>query len=551
MDILLVEDDRVSRILLERSINKRGHNVESVGSAEEALEKLKTQSYPMFFLDIGLPGMSGLDLLRLIRAEDTAPPAYVLVGTGETGEKRMSEILDAGADDYVAKPYQKSILDTRLVVAEKSVESLRERSRLEQELIFMAKHDPLTGLFNRRQLNELLLGTSHGKASVVLLQIDLDHFKQTNDYYGHQAGDQYLIEVARILGEVLSKSSRIVRLGGDEFVAVVPDLTVKEANDVAEEIISEIRKIRVDEKDSAARHGASIGITLVRADVSPEEILKQADIACYRAKSLGGSCAQVYVPFDTNLLMEVNAPVANRSEKNRLELWFQPICDLNSGEIRFHEALLRFQHAGGKPAVDAAMFMAELKRTENAANLDRFVLRQACSALTKYPDLMVSINVDATSICDLGFAGLVATELSNAQIAGDRLILEITENNTISDLSVARSVIEQLQALGVSCALDDIGTGFNSIILMKHLPIQLVKLDGELIRDLPNDHYNRSLVEALVRLADGLSFRIVGEKIEIEEEWSLARDLGIAFGQGHLIGRARRIPYEQSELHLP
>ncbi len=553
MDILLVEDDLVSRRLLERSLAHHEHTVDAVGTGEAGLEHWQRRSYPILIVDIGLPGMSGLDLIRLIRQNDTEPPTYILVGTGETGAERMNEILEAGADDYVTKPYQKSILDTRLVVAAKSVESLRERSRLKQELTFMAQHDPLTGLLNRRQLDTILTAEIDAGRPAVLLQLDLDHFKQINDTFGHPAGDKHLIEIANLLREMLPQSAQVLRLGGDEFVAVVPGYSVRQAFEQAEKIIDAIREIQVADGNYAVRSGASIGITNVRAGLSVNDLLKEADIACYRAKSLGKSSAQVYVPFDPELFLhdvEVGA-TGDYSEGDHLELWFQPVCKLQDGEICFQEALLRFIPAENKPAVDAAMFMAEINRAENAAALDRFVVRRACSALAEYLRLTVSVNIDATSICDWEFVDFVRQELERKQLAGARLILEITETHSIPDMSLARSVIEQMATMQVRCILDDLGAGFNSITLLKHLPIRLVKVDGELIRDLSKDPYNRSFIEALGCLAQGLNFETVGERIETTEEWCAARDLGISYGQGHLIGAARPRPYEQSELNLP
>lgn len=549
MDILLVEDDAVSRRLLERNLELHGHTVDSADSAEKALEYLAHRSYPMLFLDIGLPGMSGLDLIREIRKHDTEPPTYVLVGTGETGEARMHEILEAGADDYVAKPYQKSALDTRLAVAASSVESLRERSRLKQELTYMAQHDPLTGLYNRRQL-DLILKTAIKKGEpAALLQLDLDHFKQINDTFGHQTGDVHLKKVADLFREMLPEGTSIVRLGGDEFVALVPGYSVQQAYQRAGEIIHAIREIKVAEESHSVRSGGTIGITNVRHDCSPEELLKEADLACYRAKSLGKSCAQVYVPFDPDLFLQ--GFESNGAGQDHLELWFQPVCELKSGNIIFHEALLRFFSAENESAVDASMFMAEINRAENAPALDRFVVRRACTALIEHPSLTASVNVDATSICDWEFVDYIRQELDRAQVEGVRLILEITETHAIHDRALARSVIEQMNTMGVRCVLDDLGAGFNSITLLKDLPIRLVKVDGKLIRNLANDRYNRSFIEALGRLANGLDFQTVGEQIETAEEWCEARRLGITFGQGHLIGAARRLPYQESELVLP
>ena len=532
---------------------KRGHSVDCVDSAEAALQRLSLKNYPMIFLDIGLPGMSGLELNRRVRANDTEPPTYVLVGTGETGEKRLREILDAGADDYVAKPYQLSILDTRLAVAEKGVQSLEQQSRMQRELTFLAEHDPLTGLLNRGRLETILREASQSDSPTVLLQMDLDHFKQINDSFGHLVGDRHLREVAQRMREILPDSTHIVRFGGDEFVAVLPDRTIKQATGFAEQLINTISELKVGEGPLNVRSGASVGLSLMRSEATPSETLREADAACYRAKSMGKNCVQAYVSFDSDLFAEEGETTdrsdpAEAPEGDRLELWFQPICDLSDGSLSFQEALLRFIPANGKPAVDAAMFMAEINSAQRAPSLDRFVIRRICRELARYPELTASVNINAVSICDWSFVQYVEERLAEADVEGGRLILEITETNQIPDLPLARSVVEQLASMGVRSALDDLGAGFTSIPMLKYLPIGLVKVDGALIRDLSSDRFNRSFIDALGRLAKGLDFETVGERIETREELAEAKHLGICYGQGHLFGAARRKPYTAGEL---
>ena len=197
------------------------------------------------------------------------------------------------------------------------------------------------------------------------------------------------------------------------------------------------------------------------------------------------------------------------------------------------------------------MFVAELNQSGNASALDCFVIRRACAALDKFPDLLVSVNVDACSISDWKFVEFVERELSESGLSGERLILEVTETHEIVDLKMAKSVIERFAACRVRCALDDLGAGFNTIALLKQLPFHLVKLDGDFIRNLPQDPYNQHLIGALKHLADGLGFEMVGERIETVEEWNEARRLGVTYGQGHWIGAARDQPYQASELNLP
>ena len=549
MDVLLVEDDPVSQHLLERRMRKRGHSVDCVQSAEAALEKLAEKDYQMIFLDIGLPGMNGIELNRWVRENDTEPPTYVLVGTGETGETRLNEILDAGADDYVAKPYQSSQLDTRLAVAENSVENLCERSRLQRELAFLAEHDPLTGLLNRRQLESIINAAADSDGSKALLQLDLDHFKTINDTFGHLEGDKHLIEVARLLRKHLPDSAQIVRFGGDEFVAVLPKVTMHQATDLADRLIEKISGTKIQQGSLTMRSGASIGITRIRSGLSAAELLKEVDTACYRAKSLGKNCSQVYVPFDSDLFLKSDFKEA--IDGDRLELWFQPICDLKTGAICFQEALLRFLPAKGKPAVEAAQFMSEINSAKNAPLLDRFVVREVCKILAENPGLTTSVNIHAGSVCDWTFVGYVEQQLKAVGVQGQRLILEITETREIPDPPLAKSIIERFAALGVRSALDDLGAGFTSIFVLKDWSIPLVKVDGQLIRDLPNDRFNRTFIEALGYLAKGLGFHTVAERIETKEEWFEAVRLGVHWGQGHLIAVARREPYSDKEIQLP
>lgn len=558
MNVLLVEDDEIIQLMLVKVMEKRGHVVTRMATAEDALVCLKDNWFPLAFLDLGLPGMGGLDLSKSIRKLPRGDLTYIIVGTGEVGNHKLESILDAGADDYIGKPYKWSALEVRLAVAEKRVEEIEARSRLEAELTFLAKHDPLTRLWNRWQLDDAiqsaLVNPKKSEVEGSLLLLDLDHFKEVNDACGHAVGDRLLVEVAGCLTSSLPQDSQIIRFGGDEFVAVLPHHPTSEALDITNRLAESISALDLPDVPDMIRPSASMGITSLRQGVEPRDLLKEADLACYRAKSLGKNRAEVFVRFNEKLLTPRSHSRQNRNqpgvrEEDELELWFQPICDLQTGEILFQESLLRFLSSRGQNPIQATMFMSQMNDRAYVRALDRFVIHEICNSLREYPHLTASININAISITDWSFAESLIFLLDEHNISGRRLYLEVTETQGIQDLPLAQSIIRRLLDRGVRCALDDLGAGFSSIMALKTLPIDLVKVDGSLIRNLPEESFNQTFMNALHVFSVGVGFRTIAERLEKKEELEAARALGVNYGQGFLIGRPRKEPYLQEEIN--
>ncbi len=558
MDILLVEDDSIIQRMLIRMMERRGHTVTAFADGEQALAKLKTQWFSLIFLDLNLPGMSGLDLSRTLRKLKKGDEYYIIVGTGETGLDTLDTILDAGADDYVAKPYRPSLLEVRMAVAEKRIQEIEERAKLQKELLFLAKHDPLTRLLNRWQLNDAIKSSvdsmANGEKSGCLLALDLDHFKEVNDTCGHQAGDRLLVQVAETLTQHLPPDAWIIRYGGDEFIAVMPTTPTPEAVDMTEALAEAITSIDLPEIPDLIRPSASMGLTSVRPNTEPKDLLKEADMACYRAKSFGRNRAEVFVRFDEQLLrprrrVAKGAIPSGRIEQGeQLQLWFQPICNLQNGQIFFQEALLRFLSARGSEAIQAAMFMSQMSDRAYIRSLDRFVIHEICQRLEEHPNLRASININALSMNDWDFARSLLSLLDEFRIAPERLVIEITETSAIQDVHLARAVMGMLHEAGIVFALDDFGAGFSSITALKTLPVGLVKVDGSLIRNLPKESFNQVFINALEVFSLGVGFGTIAERIETREEMDFAREHGVHYGQGFLLGRPRLVPYEDQEM---
>lgn len=555
MKILLIEDDSVTSKLLQRVLTKRGHTVSSFETAEGGWAALQSEWFPAAVLDLNLPGNSGLDLTRQIRLLPEGVHCYILIATAEEGPDVLERILAAGADDYIAKPFLPGQLNVRLAVAEKRAAEIQSLREAQKELTFLARHDPLTRLWNRRELSPAIERTA-GAADVLdgssLMIVDLDHFKAINDYSGHQAGDRILIETADALREILPQSAMSIRYGGDEFVAVLPGIAAADAVPLAEQLVARINSLVASEDPDAIRPGASVGIAKITHGALPEEVIRHADAACYRAKSQGKNRAEVFVEFDANLLRSRKRRLAlsktERTGEKSLRLHFQPICDLETGELRFQEALLRFLGPAGDDPIQAAMFLSQITDRAYVRSLDQFVAEEICQYLREFPDLVASINVSASSLSDWHFAENLDHLLATSDVPGSRLILEITETQEIADFKMAHAVARRIRALGVRIALDDFGTGFSSLTSLKNLPADLVKLDGDLTRSVEEESFNQVMVDAVTVMSRGIGFVTVAERIERRSELNFAREHGINYGQGYLIGRPRPEPWTQPEI---
>lgn len=558
LPLLLVEDDGIITRFLEKFLGKKGYEVVAVQSAERALEELKGRFFPLAFLDVNLPGMSGLELCQEIRKLPEGEHCYIIVGTGEAGPEQLQSILSQGADDYIPKPYQPGDLSIRMAVAAKRVAGIRALREAQSELNFLASHDPLTRLLNRRQMESAITSAGRNEADGApqssMLLIDLDHFKEINDICGHHIGDRILQEVAGILGEVLPSETSIIRYGGDEFVGVLPGFTPTQTVEYAERILERLNSLNIAEIPSMLKPGASIGIAWINPEFPPEEVFKHADSACYRAKSQGKNRAEVYVEFDARLLhtdfsrKRQEVAKIETVEGNYLRLFFQPVCDLQSGRIVFQEALLRFFGAQQNDAIQAAMFLSQLNDRTYVRSIDHFVSEEVFLYLAEVPHLTASINISALSIADWSFTENLRRLLERYQIDGSRLLLEITETQMIEDIQMAKAVVRRIHELGVRIALDDFGTGFSSITSLRELQVDVVKLHGDMTRNVLEESFNQVMFEAVTVMSRGIGFLTVAERIETEAEMRFARDQGIHLGQGYLLGRPREKPYAQSDI---
>lgn len=427
--------------------------------------------------------------------------------------------------------------------------TLIERKRLESQLVYDATHDQLTGLANRSALLSALAEPAglDGAPERAVIFIDLNDFKRVNDRYGHAAGDRLLRVVAdRLLGCTLG-AGLVSRWGGDEFVIVLPATTGAEAVAIAAtmvEMVSRPVSINGSMVGVAASAGvAATGETTIEDAGWASDLVRQADFAVYHAKSSGAGSVAL---FDQELGQqirhqnEVEAALAAALDPSADELFlvFQPIVDASSGNLRGMEALVRWNHpVQGLLSPDDFIPVAE--RSDLIVKLDQWVLCATLRQLDEWTKerlfaaAVVSVNVSARSVCDIGFVDRVSAALAESSIPPSRLMLEITETALITDIEHASAQLGQLRKLGVLIAIDDFGTGFTSVSQLRNLPIDELKIDKSFVQGLQTGD-NLILVRMINDLAHHLNIPTVAEGVETSEQRDVLTGIGCDALQGFL-----------------
>lgn len=512
----------------------------------------------MILLDVQLPGMSGLELSRHLRSQRDGDQYYILVGTGNDKPQDLRDILDAGASDYVAKPYNPDFLNVRLTVAEKQVKEIAARKRLERELLFLATRDPLTKLLNRSQLEPALLNaisTVQDGRPAAVLYIDLDNFKIVNDTVGHEAGDKLLTTLSTMLKSATRPGDELVRFGGDEFVVILLDACLDMALAVAERLREKVEAFRFFECGMTFRIGASIGIAPVNALLTPSELLVAADTACYAAKAGGRNRVEVYSQEDSSLAQLIAdtdwaTRIGEAMKDGSLELWFQPVVDTRTRKMLYQETLLRYIDPGHTMIISPGAFLNSAQRSGQGAKLDRFVIDRAVKMLKDDPGISVGINLSAPSFNDREIISYIGNALETAGVNGSRFLLEITESEIISHLDSARDVLQEIKDMGVQIALDDFGAGFSSLAYLQNLPVDFLKIDGSFMRDLLTNPFNQAVIRAIKEVAGIKGIKTVAEFVENVDQLDMLAELGVDYAQGFFIGRPRSRSYSQEEVDV-
>jgi len=431
-----------------------------------------------------------------------------------------------------------------------------EQRRLSGEMSYRASHDSLTGLVNRAEfetrLNRVLSKAHEDRSEHALLFIDLDQFKLVNDACGHSVGDQLLQQVSNLLGEAVRARDTLARLGGDEFAVILEHCSAEQAQRVAQQICERMDDFRFMHDERRFRIGASIGLVPVdNRWGTTAAVIQAADTSCYAAKEAGRN--RVHTWFDTDQAMRARhgemqwaTRLEQALDENRFVLYAQRIEALDKKGHGLHaEVLLRMIDSDGS-VVQPGAFLPAAERFHFASRIDRWVLRHAIGALLSLGDLSdvetLCVNLSGQSIGDRAFHRQALEILTDAGAElCRRLCLEITETAAVTNMADASVFIDQVRALGVRIALDDFGAGASSFGYLKNLNVDLLKIDGQFIRDVIDDPLDDAAVRCFVDVARVVGVKTVAEFVDRAEVLERVRAIGIDFAQGFLLHRPEPI----------
>ena len=430
-------------------------------------------------------------------------------------------------------------------------EDVTERRRMEDQLIHMAHHDPLTDLPNRlllrRRLEKALKGSRRSDAQLAVLMLDLDRFKEVNDTLGHMVGDALIKAVAQKLRQGMRRKAMVARFGGDEF-SIVDHLHPDDDPEALPKRVQELINEPIELDGHWVSVGATIGIAIAPRDGDdPDELLMRADHALYRAKSEARGTYRFFEAQMGAALQERRSLEHDLHEAllaGQLEMHYQPLVNLEHGRIAGFEFLMRWNHPT-RGSIPPTLFIPLAEETGLITTLTEWALQEACEEASRWPsDLSVAVNLSVPQFKARNLLPTLAAVLARTGLAPERLELEITETVMLNDAEGVFAIFRQLHELGVRIVLDDFGTGFSSLSYLLRFPFDKIKIDRSFIHGLAQGGNSLVLVRSLIQMARGLGVRVTAEGIETQEQLDIVRAEGCTDAQGYYLS----LPKPASEI---
>ncbi len=473
------------------------------------------------------------------------PEAWLGVPFGDD-QLRGIVVVQSYTDGYIFNQKDKQLL----TFVAKHIHNAIERMQTKSELQFLALHDPLTKLPNRLlftdRVEQAIVKTKrNGKLSIAVLFLDLDHFKQINDSYGHYVGDQLLIEISSRIKLCIRESDTLCRLGGDEFAILLENISSEtDVEKIAADIIDVVQR-KVTTENAHINISTSIGITLFcQGEIATKELLIQADEAMYRAKLNGRNRIIYYKEGEsTNNLSsyKIERDFFAAIENQELYLLYQPIIYLKTDMITSAEALVRWQHPKhGLVAPD--VFLPELEKVGYLPQLDLYVLDNAIAFLARNINNLaigfcLSINISGKGFSEPELISRIKHHHQKTPALLSYLCLEITEQTIVDNVERTQNSIQIFHSMGIKVALDDFGTGYSSLSYINHFTFNVLKIDRSFIKNLEQGENNTIILEAIIKLSRSLSIKTVAEGIETQSQYHFLKEMGCDKGQGFYMSK--------------
>lgn len=547
--ILVSDDDLNVRLLTRQCLEAEDMVVVEAANGLETIEVFVRERPDLVFLDVEMPGMSGLEVCRRIRLMPQGLSIPIMIVTGSDDRESIDQGFEAGATQYKTKPVNWSLLGRDVQYMLRASNAFNALKRQEDRLRYLAYYDPLTSLPNRRsfteQLSRIIKRSQRRGSNAALMFIDLDHFKRINDSIGHGRGDRLLVEIAKRLTLELREDdainyysdesaededdrlgeTEIARLGGDEFTVVLSDVeNISHVEGVAQRILYSLSQpIPLQSHNPVVT--PSIGIALYPQDgTDPDTLVRNADTAMYVAKSEGRACARFYNE-DMNakaveqLKMEEDLRLGMK--RDELELRYQPQIDVETGEVVSLEALVRWKHPT-RGMISPIDFIPVAERTGQIIEMGEWVMSEVAEHSAYWDGLglknfRICINISPLQFNQGNLPEYFSDYLAKTGIDPERIELELTESAIMTDAETNIAKLRELKDIGMALAVDDFGTGYSSLSYLKRFPIDTLKIDQSFVADLDSPD-GAAIVDAIIALSKTLQLRVIAEGIETEAQ---------------------------------
>lgn len=578
INILVVDDTSFNLRLLSESLILEGYQVKCVMNGQMALSIVEKTPPDLILLDIMMPQIDGYEVCKRLKANRTTCdiPVIFLSALDEPLDKVKA--FELGGVDYITKPFElvevfariqnhlklqqallkiqqlNEDLETRVKKRTFALEQeIKKHEKTQKQLRHQAFHDALTGLANRTLFLELLqqeINCIKRDSSYLfaVLFLDCDRFKNVNDSLGHIVGDGILIEISHRLEACLHKSDRVARLGGDEFGIILDNINkLEEAFEIAERINQKFKKAFIV-NDKEIYLSFSIGIVEGSKEYNePEVILRNADLAMYKAKSLGKSCYQIFnsdMHQEVQEVMDLENRLHTALKNEEFSLLYQPIVSLKTRKIASLEVLLRWNNPE-TGFIPPDKFISLAEETGLIIPIGMWVFKTACTAYKNWQEqyakelpFTLSINISVKQFSQSNLLEQIKTILDETQIDSHKLKLEITESVIIENYELANQILKQLKDWNIQLSIDDFGTGYSSLSYLYRFPVNSLKIDRSFIKEIDSkDDKNVGIVKSIISIAHHLNMDVVAEGIETKQQYQKLKNLGCDYGQGYLFSK--------------
>ena len=559
--LLLAEDSEDDALLLLHHLKKDRWEIEHyvrVDNPDDMKTALKDGNWDLVITDHNMPSFDSEEALKLVRESHADLP--VIIVSGSIGEELAVTMMKSGAADYIMK-HNLTRLGAAIERELHEAKSREARRQAEDQLQHMAFHDSLTNLKNRRELEqaltEALRSARRNNEIHAFMYLDLDQFKVINDTCGHMAGDEMLRQISALLKNQVRETDLLARLGGDEFGVILRNCPLVQAEVLANKLREAVEGYKFVWEKRPFSTAVSIGLVDITPDTkSSDEILSNADMACFAAKSRGRNRVHAYTAEDDELVlrrdeMQWISRINSALDENRFLLYQQPIVSLqNNSAPRHAEILLRMQGADGE-LIQPGAFIPAAERYDLMPRLDRWVVNEIFSYLGERADLcddgrLHFINLSGNSLNDPDFFLYIRERLLDLKVPAESICFEVTETAAINNLNTTVSFIQEIREMGCSFALDDFGTGLSSFSYLKSLPVDYLKVDGSFVKQVEEDEMSRAIVDAINNIGHVAGLKTIAEFVEQEETYRLLQDMGLDYAQGY--GICRPVPLQKKAL---